>query len=73
MKEYTTKEMKAGEPEFVKEERTPPMGHGPLGAKPESKAVLENKRGRYYVKDFNGQRLAVFLSEKEAKDYINEL
>jgi len=49
------------------------MGHGPLGETTESKAVLEHKRGRYYVKDFNGQRLAVFLSEKEAKDYINEL
>ena len=36
MKEYSTKEMKAGEPEIVKEEVVE-----------SKKATIENKRGRY--------------------------
>ena len=63
MKEYSTKEMKAGEPELVKEEVVE-----------SKKATIENKRGRYYVKShLNGEHLQVFLSEKEAKEYIEKL
>ena len=63
MKEYSTKEMKAGEPEIVKEEVVK-----------SKKATIENKRGRYYVKNhLNGEHLQVFLSEKEAKEYIEKL
>ena len=62
MKEYTTKEMKAGEPEVkVEVELTPDKG------------LVEEKRGRYYVKDLNGKRLGVFLTQKEAKEYLTKL
>ena len=62
MKEYTTKEMKAGEPEIKVEATLTP-----------DKALIEEKRGRYYVKDLNGNRLGVFLTNKDAKEFVTKL
>ena len=54
--------MKAGEPEVKVEVQLTP-----------DKGLVEEKRGRYYVKDLNGKRLGVFLTEKEAKEYLTKL
>tara|TARA_R100001510_G_C7649582_1_gene207021 strand:- start:1853 stop:2041 length:189 start_codon:yes stop_codon:yes gene_type:complete len=62
MKEYTTKEMKPGEPEIKVEATLTP-----------DKALIEEKRGRYYVKDLNGKRLGVFLTNKDAKEFVTKL
>ena len=37
------------------------------------KALIEEKRGRYIVKDFNGKLLGKFLSKKDADSFIKEL
>ena len=66
MKEYSTKEMKAGfEPSVsdVKEAADVKI----------EKAIIEEKRGRYIVRDLNGQLLGKFLSKKDADSFVKKL
>lgn len=66
MKEYSTKEMKAGfEPSLsdVKEATE---------VKTE-KAIIEEKRGRYIVIDLEGNTLGKFSSKKDANSFIKKL
>ena len=59
MNEYTTKEMKAGQPEVkVDQPKT---------------WTIEVKRGRYTVKNLEGITLGHFNSEKDAKEFTKEL
>ena len=37
------------------------------------KAIIEEKRGRYIVRDLNGQLLGKFLSKKDADSFVKKL
>ena len=53
---YTTKEMKPSDTvETIKKEPT---------------HTIEEKRGRFHVKDLSGTRVAVFFSMQDAEDFI---
>jgi len=70
MKEYSTKEMKAGfEPSVsdFKEAKEVKVKTSP------DKALIEEKRGRYIVRDLNGQLLGKFLSKKDADSFVKKL
>ena len=66
MKEYSTKEMKAGFEPSVSDVKEA------TDVKTE-KAIIEEKRGRYIVRDLNGQLLGKFLSKKDADSFVKKL
>ena len=70
MKEYSTKEMKAGfEPSLsdVKEAAEVTVKTTP------DKALIEEKRGWYIVRGLNGNRLGKFSTKKDADNFIKKL
>ena len=66
MKEYSTKEMKAGFEPSLSDVREA------TEVKTE-KALIEEKRGHYIVRDLEGNRLGKFLSKKDADSFVKEL
>ena len=51
---------------------TPHQGSFSIKTSPD-KALIEEKRGRYIVRDLNGQLLGKILSKKDADSFVKEL
>ena len=72
MKEYSTKEMKAGFEPSISDFKEAKEVKVKVKTSPD-KALIEEKRGWYIVRGLNGNRLGKFSTKKDADNFIKKL